>query len=244
MGCFLGDSVFRISDCEAYIVSNGHRDVERIEFPADQGVYRAYMLLTTSCGYRIGGGTAYLEYYNQNDNVWIQIDSISVSIGNGYVYIYFDVIPNNWVGKMRIRYSGGCTKEWIQYKNTHKGCNSDGLCVDIDGRGDNKCLNNIQCRHRKCIEGGICSYVPGIGDDECTADVGQCFHTECRNKVCTVVDGPGKMQCNQMDTESCINQPPVIPGTNRNKTLLVLTGLTGLGLVTFVITRKNPKKKR
>ena len=192
MGCYLGSSVFNGS-----IVCNGHMNVECTEFPADQGDYTVYLLVTTSGTGTIGGGPVYLEY--NNGTAWVQINNYTMSgqIGPGWAEVHFTVTPNGWTGQMRLRDdTDGCVKEWTQYKSTHKGCDGNGACVELPGRGPNLCMfDNPDCQYRKCVNGS-CAIVVGTGVNQCD-ELGEtvCYHTECQDRSCVTVNSPGSMNC-------------------------------------------------
>lgn len=113
MGCYLGDNVFVVNqnDCDVHIVSNGHMDVERTQFPST-AEYTVYILITTTCNSPVGGGMTYLEYYN--GSTWIQLNSYPMTNAYSYAYVDYIITPNGWNGNMRIRWDGGCTKQWLQ----------------------------------------------------------------------------------------------------------------------------------
>jgi len=58
-GCYLGEGVYRIDDCNAQITTGGRFGVERFVWPSDVNYTVHILKVSSTCGY-VGGGIAYL----------------------------------------------------------------------------------------------------------------------------------------------------------------------------------------
>ena len=111
-----------------------------------------------------------------------------------------------------IIFSSGCVKS-----NTHNEC-SDGLCVMVQGSGEDQCgqdsdcegntpLNHYVCSGEKCIQ------VTGSGANECTqnadcAEFEEETHMECNaDEQCVEVDGEGTNECTE--NADCVTEEEV-----------------------------------
>ena len=112
VGCWLGDGVYSPSRCEAYILCDGDPNVECTEFDATLSEYKIRLLKVVdhSCRGSVGGGTAYLEYYD--GTTWVESDSFTTRTYYGWSWVGWTIYPRG-ERRYRIRWDG-CTKEWSQ----------------------------------------------------------------------------------------------------------------------------------
>lgn len=108
MACYIGEGIFRTSNCSAVIVSNGHPNEEKTEFPA-LTTFSLYILRTTDCSSTIGGETICLDYWNGSQ--WVNTGCWSSYYGYGYAYMYWPTIRYDYEGQFRVRW-GDCTKQF------------------------------------------------------------------------------------------------------------------------------------
>lgn len=116
-GCYIGDTFFG-NGCEASIYCNGNQDVECTNFPSDVSSYEVYLLKVsdTSCTSRLRTDDVYLEYFDGVN--WIQISTYRTTEEfYGWGVVGVTVSPNNWIGKLRLRWLT-CNKEWQQGTGT------------------------------------------------------------------------------------------------------------------------------
>lgn len=97
MGCFLGDTIYRIDSCNAKIVSDGHSDVEKFAWPGSGPVSITILKTAASCA-AVGGGTIDLYYWGGTK--WVLLNSYSMQTYSGYAYDTISwsssVGPNWW----------------------------------------------------------------------------------------------------------------------------------------------------
>ncbi len=108
MACYIGEGIFRTSNCSAVIISNGHPNEEKTEFPALTN-FSLYILRTTDCNSSIGGETICLDHWDGSQ--WVNTGCWGSSSGYGYAYIYWPTMRYDYEGLFRVRW-GDCTKQF------------------------------------------------------------------------------------------------------------------------------------
>lgn len=108
MTCYIGEGIFRTSNCSAVIVSNGHPNEEKTIFPALTN-FSLYILRTTDCESAIGGENLCLDHWNGSQ--WINDGCWSSNYGYGYSYMYWASMRYDYEGQFRITW-GDCTKQF------------------------------------------------------------------------------------------------------------------------------------
>ncbi len=102
---------------------------------------------------------------------------------------------NNAIGTiLALALPGSATSETL----THKECNINGSCENIDGAGSNQCEDFNDCFHRECDHIGFCTKTIGSGADQCNKD-SECVHKDCGESgtggFCQNVVGKGSDRC-------------------------------------------------
>lgn len=153
--CFLGDSTYRVSDCEAKILCNGKPGQECTQFNGDAAQYTVYILKVAYCSETIPVETAYLEKFIESTGQWQQMGTYSAGGYNGWTWISWIIYPNHTTERWRIRW-GNCTKEWrhVAVCQPNWRCEPGQTGWEIDGCG-NKRLNPA-CNPPACIPSWQC----------------------------------------------------------------------------------------
>lgn len=137
--CFLGDSTYRVSDCEAKILCGGHPGQECTQFNGDAAQYTVYILKVAYCTETIPVETAYLEKFVESTGQWQQMGTHSAGGYNGWTWISWIIYPNHTTERWRIRW-GNCTKEWkhVAACQPNWQCEPGQTGWEIDGCGNKR----------------------------------------------------------------------------------------------------------
>lgn len=150
---------------------------------------------------------------------WRPISSRSVSCGDGTCN--GNETCSNCANDCGICYVGGDSGSFLKPSITHKECNFNQQCVQVNGPGSDFCQIDLDCNiyHTECVD-LVCAFKSGPGFNQCQSN-NECFapvHKECNLQgQCVLVQGSGLDQCYNNDSCSFASPAALIVGVTNNK---------------------------